>query len=133
MATGFKGVRYIIPCNDSKMQQMLAHDLVMPSRPSIAELVYTVRCLFRNEAKITQVMCRALHRSIEWTTNWYGIGVELQGHPPAFLNICDQAGFGVTVSVLVHQRRDSVTLYILRPGSLGKRRCTNNAFKALGF
>ena len=101
-----------------KMQQMLPHYPVYPAWTRIPKLMYAIRCLSRNEAKITQVMRGALHRAIEGTEDWYRVGVQLQGRPPAFLNICNQAGFCVTVLVLVHKRWDSVTFYVLGPGAL---------------
>ena len=78
-------------------------------------------------------MCGALHRPIEGTKDWYRVAVQLQRRPPAFLNICNQAGFCVTVPVLVHERRDSVRFYVLRPGVSGEAGCEDCAFQTLAL
>ena len=116
------------------MEKEFRQASMLPAWTCVAQLVYAIRCLSRNEAKITQVMCGALHGSIEGTTNWYCVGVQLQRRPPAFLNICNQAGFwGTAVLVLVHERRDPVTLYVIGPRSSGEGGCEYCAFQTLAL
>ena len=76
----------------------------------------------------------ALHRPIEGTKDWYRVAVQLQRRSPAFLNICKQAGFrGSAVLVLVHERRDPVTLYVIGPRSSGEGGCEDCAFQTLAL
>ena len=119
----------MIPKNATNARQGTC---VCPAWSCIAQLVYAIRCLSRNEAKIAQVMRGALHRPIEGAKDWYRVAVELQRSVSAFLHVRDHAGFwGAAVPVLVYEGWDSVTFYVLRPGAPGEGGCEDCTLQTL--
>ena len=114
------------------MQQMLGEAPVHPAWTRVAQLVNAIRRLSRYETKIAQVVCGALHGSIEGTEDWYSAAVQLQRCAPALLNICKQTGFWDTaVPVLVHERRGPVTFYVMGPRATGEGGCEDCSFQTL--